>query len=96
MNDITLNLRDIQRIRGDDSKFVLQELELFLLVANAGDAIHLPDLHRKQGGTKASVYRNLARLEDRKLIETIADPSDSRMKLARLSRKGRDILKRDT
>lgn len=51
--------------------------------------MRLGDLGRRLGISPSTLTRNLARLEERRLVERAADPSDARASVARLTAEGR-------
>jgi DNA-binding MarR family transcriptional regulator len=55
----------------------------------AAGPLRLGDLGRRLGISPSTLTRNLQRLEERGLLERLADPDDARASLARLTRAGR-------
>lgn len=92
--------RAIEFLRDELGDVPLQALSVYLVVAERGEIPHL-HLQKIVGISQASISRNLMLLSrvDRRgnegldLVESYTDPQEHRRKLAKLTKKGEELIK---
>ena len=87
-----LNERAIARVEEQPSAIPLRAAHTNLLPHLDLEGVRISELARRLDITKQAVSQTIAELELMDVVETIADPSDGRARLARFTDKGRQAM----